>query len=199
MNQILVTKIKKNYKIFFKIQFVLSICIIIFFGIYHFLENREDKNLEKISEILNKNIEISKMYNVENINLEKNLYFCKIEIDKIGISYPVFNELNEELLKIGPCKFYGKDIGNNTNICIAGHNYNDNRFFSNLFKMKIGEKIKIIDLDKKEYLYEIFDIYETEESDVEGVINKKRAYELTLLTCNNSNGKRLIIKAFLIR
>lgn len=139
------------------------------------------------------------MYNVENINLEKNLYFCKIEIDKIGISYPVFNELNEELLKIGPCKFYGKDIGDNTNICIAGHNYNDNRFFSNLFKMKIGEKIKIIDLDKKEYLYEIFDIYETEESDVEGVINKKRAYELTLLTCNNSNGKRLIIKAFLIR
>lgn len=198
MNQILVTKIKKNYKIFFKFQFVLSICIIMFLGIYYFLENKKDKDLEKISEILNKNIEISKMYNVENVSLEKNLYFCKIEIEKLGISYFVFDELNEELLKIGPCKFYGKDIGDNTNICIAGHNYNDSRFFSNLFKMKIGEKIKIIDLDKKEYVYEIFDIYETEENNVDSVIKKKRAYELTLLTCNNSNGKRLIIKASLI-
>ena len=197
MNQILVTKIKKNYKIFFKFQFVLSICIIMFLGIYYFLENKKDKDLEKISEILNKNIEISKMYNVENVSLEKKLYFCKIEIEKFGISYFVFDELNEELLKIGPCKFYGKDIGDNTNICIAGHNYNDSRFFSNLFKMEIGEKIKIIDLDKKEYVYEIFDIYETEENDVDSVIKKKRAYELTLLTCNNSNGKRLIIKAFL--
>lgn len=198
MNQILVTKIKKNYKMLFKIQFVLSICIIMFLGIFYFLENKKDKDLEKISEVLNKNIEISKMYNVENVSLEKNLYFCEIEIEKLGISYFVFNELNEELLKIGPCKFYGKNIGDNTNICIAGHNYNDSRFFSNLFKMEIGEKIKIIDLDKKEYVYEIFDIYETEENDVDSVIKKKRAFELTLLTCNNSNGKRLIIKASLI-
>ncbi len=197
MNQILVTKIKKNYKMLFKIQFVLSIFIIMFLGIYYFLENKKDKDLEKISEVINKNIEISKMYNVENVSLEKNLYFCEIEIEKLGISYFVFNELNEELLKIGPCKFYGKNIGDNTNICIAGHNYNDSRFFSNLFKMEIGEKIKIIDLDKKEYVYEIFDIYETEENDVDSVIKKKRAYELTLLTCNNSNGKRLIIKASL--
>ena len=98
---------------------------------------------------------------------------------------------------MAPCKFFGGNIGEYGNLCIAGHNYNDSRFFGRLDELEIKDEIKLIDLAETEYTYIIYDIFETEENDVNSVIRKKRAKELTLLTCNNSNNKRIIIKAFL--
>lgn len=197
MNQILITKPKKKNKKIFKIQLAISIIIVIWISVYYLYENKKKQNLEKISVILNKNMELSQMYNVEKQILEKNAYLGKIIIEKINIEYPVFNDFNEELLKIAPCKFYGVNLGENGNICIAGHNYNNNRFFGRLGELKLKDEIKIIDLNKKEYIYTVFDIFETEETNVNSVIRKRKQQELTLLTCNNSNKKRIIIKAFL--
>lgn len=197
MNQILLTKLKKKNKKIFKMQFIISIIIIIGISLYYFRENREKNNLEELSKILNRNMEFSKMYNIEKQKLEEPIYFGKIIIEKMDIDYPVFNEFNEDLLKIAPCKFYGGNIGESGNICIAGHNYNDNRFFSRLGEINLKDEVKIIDLNEKEYIYTVFDIFEIEETNVNRVLRKTKKKELTLLTCNNSNRKRLIVKAFL--
>ena len=197
MNQILITKLKRKDKKFFKIQLAISIMIMIVISIYWWSENNKAQNLEEISTILSKNIELSQMYNVEKQTVEKNLYLGKIIIEKIDTEYPVFNDFSEELLKIAPCKFYGGDIGETGNICIAGHNYNDSRFFGRLDQLTLKDEIKLIDLNEKEYVYIVFDIFETEETNVNSVIRRKKSQELTLLTCNNSNKKRIIIKAFL--
>ena len=111
MNQILVTKFKKNNKKIFKIQLIFSIIIIIWIGGNYLQEQNKKKKLEEISVILNKNMELSQMYNAEKKSLEKSLYLGKIIIEKINLEYPIINDFNEELLKISPCKFYGGNIG----------------------------------------------------------------------------------------
>ena len=36
-------------------------------------------------------------------------YFGIIEIPKLDLYYPIYSELNEDLLKIAPCKFFRED------------------------------------------------------------------------------------------
>ena len=196
MNQIIVTSLKKNYKKYFKLQFVISTICIGFLIFYLFYNNKKIESVENLYKILDKNTEISKMYKMENLNIEQSLYLGKIYIDKINLEYPIFKNYTEELLMISPCRFYGVDIGEKGNICIAGHNYNDNRFFSRINELEIKDKIKLVDLQGKEFIYTIYDIFEIEETDFKSVFEKKKQFELTLLTCNNYNKKRIIIKAF---
>ena len=55
-----------------------------------------------------------------------------IEIPKIGIYYPIISEATDELLKISPCRIAGPMPNEDGNLCIAGHNYDNYKFFSKL-------------------------------------------------------------------
>lgn len=114
MNQILSTKLKNKKKSnlkFFKYQFSISLLItftLIGFLFYSILSLQKK---EKLADNLLGNYNIYKLYTnysydtqEENTN-ESNL-FGIIEIPKLNIYYPIFSHLNEELLKISPCKFY---------------------------------------------------------------------------------------------
>lgn len=206
MNQILypgfgksekTNKIKKNVKFFkaqFAISFIFFFTFIIFLTIYIFTL----KNKEQISKELIQNYDIYRLYNTitsENLNNENKL-FGIIEIKKINIYYPIFNDINEDLLKIAPCKFYGKSLQENGNICIAGHNYNNSMFFSNINKLDYSDIIYIFDNSGNKYEYFVTDIYEVEPSNLSPVLEyEKNSKELTLVTCNNINNKRIIVRA----
>ena len=127
---------------------------------------------------------------------ENEIYFGKLQIEKINLEYIVFENYNEELLNISLCKFNDSKLGKIGNICIAGHNYNDERFFGRIDELEIKDKIKIEDLDNNVYEYFVYDIFEINDDDFESIKQKKK-YELTLLTCNNSNNKRIIVKAYM--
>lgn len=88
------------------------------------------------------------------------------------------------------------ELGERGNICIAAHNYNDDRFFGRLNELKTEDKIILEDINGKRYEYIIFDIFETHEND-NTVLKSNKKYELTLVTCNNSNKKRIIVKAYI--
>lgn len=196
MNQILVNKnLNKKIKYIFKVQFLISIIIAFIFIIIFMFNYNNEENLEKISIEINKAIKLSSIYTVEDN--KSDIYFGKIIIDKINLEYTIFNEFNEELLKIAPCKFYGKNIIDKGNIAIVAHNYNDERFFGRLSELEIKDKIKILSLDNKEYTYTIYDIFETEADDM-SVLKSNKYYELTLITCNNINKKRLVVKSYRI-
>ena len=82
------------------------------------------------------------------------------------------------------------------NLCIAAHNYNDNRFFGNLYKLEIGDKINIYDSSNFCITYYVYNKFETLESDVSSTSqNTNGNREITLVTCNNTNKKRVIVKA----
>ena len=82
------------------------------------------------------------------------------------------------------------------NLCIAGHNYVDNKLFSKIYQLELGDLIKIYDLNGTLINYEVFDIDEILYNDFsctnQDTNNKKI---VTLITCNNMTGNRICIKA----
>ena len=192
MNQILYNKKNNKLKYIFKIQLIISILVSIIITVI-IIKNRISKNdMNKISKTLNQNLEISSIYESKK-NDETNMYFGKIYIKEIDLEYMIFNKFSEELLNIAPCKFFGVNLGEKGNIGITAHNYDNDIFFSRINELKIGNKIIITDLNEKKYVYTIFNIFETREDDMT-VLNKSNDYELTLVTCNNKNKKRIIVK-----
>ena len=119
-----------------------------------------------------------------------------IQIPKINLYYPVFSYLTEDLLKIAPCKFYGDTPDVNGNICIAGHNYDNSLFFSKLSTLSLDNEIYIFDSNGSEYIYLVYDIYEVEDTNLSPVFDyEENEKTLTLVTCNNFNSNRIILKA----
>ncbi len=85
------------------------------------------------------------------------------------------------------------DLGN---ICIAGHNYDNESFFSNVPKLSIGDIILLTDLDYVTNAYTIYDKYEISSSNTSCTSqNTGNRKEVTLVTCNNITGNRIIVKA----
>lgn len=223
MNQILVNKNKfrilgyktsnkkiNNKKIFaYKILLFISVVVIIIsisYSIYGFKNRNEN---EKISKSIAETFSISTLYSEKNNKVIKTILEPKtkelkntfsvigiIKIDKIKISYPILSNTTDELLKISPCRFYGPMPNEVGNICIAAHNYNDNRFFSKINKLKKDDVICIYDNVGNVKLYNVYNIFETKTDDVSCTSQEtggKR--EITLVTCNNFNGNRIIVKA----
>lgn len=197
MNQILFNK-KENNKIkyIFKVQFAISIIISIILIGFFLLNYKKEESLEGLSKIINKNIEITSIYDTQKTSSEFSPYLGKIFIDKIDLEYSVFKDINEENLRISPCKFYGVNFGQKGNICIAGHNYNDSRFFGKITELQENDKIRLVNLNGEEFEYIVFDIFETNDDDF-SILKSTKNFELTLLTCNNSNKKRIIVKAYM--
>lgn len=199
MNQILYIPLNRTKKFLFKFQFFVSIFVIIGLILYTSFHILSLSKQEKLSKQLTDNYSVSKLYsnNSESgiTTIESNL-FGIIEIPKINVYYPVFSHLDEELLKIAPCKFNGNSPKENGNICIAGHNYNNNLFFSNLSNLEAGDEIFLYDNDGKKYIYNVFSIYEVNSTDLSPVLeNSQNKKILTLITCNNLNDKRIVVKA----
>ena len=206
MNQILCTKIKNDKKLnshLFKVQFTISIIIIVILIGFIVYTSYSLQNKENLSNNLIGNYNIYKLYaDVSSNNndlvqdTQANNLFGIIEIPKINLYYPVFSNLSEENLKVSPCKFYGDSLDDNSNICIAGHNYNNDMFFSKINLLSSNDEIFIYDNLGKKYTYIVFKNYEVKEDDLSPIYDyDKNTKELTLITCNNLNNNRFIIKA----
>lgn len=130
---------------------------------------------------------------------------AKIEISKLNLSYPVIEgekgdeKETEELLKLSPCKLAGPNPNEKGNFCIVGHNYRNQKFFSKVPTLKIGEQILITDLtkdteEKVEYkIYRKYTVVPEDLSCLEQKNNEKK--EITLITCTDDSKQRVIVKA----
>lgn len=197
-NQIIQIKKKRDKTIkLLKAQIFFSILGIIAILMFFKTSQITSLNYENYSKILAQSTTISSVYKTEQTTNESNI-LGTLEIPTLGISYAVFNEFSEELLKISPCKFYGVNIGETGNIAIAGHNYDNHTFFSDLNTLKKEDEIYLFSNSNKKYVYYIYDTFETTSDDMEVLMPRfLTSKELTLITCNNSNKKRFIVKAFL--
>jgi len=207
MNQILDTKLKSiKYsksnilKKFFlyRLQFILSISSLFILILISIFYVKSLNNSENISNNILDNYNIYKLYSTNSSIIEKadNELFGIIEIPKLNIYYPIFSKLNENLLKISPCKFYGDHPNKNSNICIAGHNYNNSLFFSKINTLENNDEIYIYDSNGNIYVYFVFNIYEVINTDLSPIFDyDNNSKELTLITCNNLNNNRIIVKA----
>lgn len=120
----------------------------------------------------------------------------KINIPSINVNYPILSTYSDALLKIAPCKFHGPNPNEVGNLCIAGHNYRNSKFFSKVPSMKNGDEIEITDLGGNTITYAVYDKFIVNPDELEctsQLTGGKK--EITLITCTNDNKQRYIIKA----
>lgn len=182
------------------LQFIISTTTALIFVVLFFTKVYKDNQQEKISKELLNNYNLSKLYTNSSQEIYNNtspFVIGLLKIDKIDLNYPILSESNDELLKISICRFTGPMPNEVGNLCIAGHNYIDNRFFSRLNELNIGDKIEVYDFYGNKKDYTIFKTYEVEENDLSCTNqNVGNNNILTLLTCNNlDNAKRLVVQA----
>lgn len=178
---------------------VIIICIII----YLFLKYNSYKK-EKISKDLVTNFSITTLYANNNNyiaskttnNIEEPFVIGLLKIDKINLMYPILSNSSEELLEISPCRFYGPMPNEIGNLCIAGHNYANQKHFGKLTSLEINDIFQVYDLNGNYINYVIYEIKEVPANDT-SCINQdtNNLREVTLVTCNTIKGTRIVIKA----
>lgn len=225
MNQILQTKLEnsKNFdrnnnknknkksKSFIKIQFYISIILFLLLIIYLFFYWQNLHKNSTYSDSLLYNYNLTRLYtDTENSNdvysnnfftildenAKSNYILGIIEIKSINLYYPIFAYYSDNDLKVSPCRFYGPEPGKAGNICILGHNYNSNMFFSNVNLLKANNKIVLYDNSQNAFNYFVESVYEVNNNDFSPIYDyDKNEKNLTLITCNNINNNRIIIRA----
>ena len=119
-----------------------------------------------------------------------------ISIPSIDVNYPILSETTDSLLKVSVCKFWGSNPNEVGNLCIAGHNYRNTKFFSKVPKLVVGDIIEITDLTGRTLKYSVYDKYTVDPTDVSctsQLTNGKKI--VTLITCTNDNKQRVIVQA----
>lgn len=208
MNQILQTdlnyknKSNKKLKFFLKLQLYFSIFFIIVVGFVIVNYKYKLYKQEQFSNDILNTYNITKLYSNNTYTLDDNSQAFNvlgiIEIPKINIYYPVFSNYDEDLLKISPCRFYGPLPGKNGNLCIAGHNYDNDKFFSKIVNLSLNDEILLYNNYNKKFSYFVSDIYEVKDDDFSPIYSyNSNSKQLTLITCNNLNNNRIIVKALL--
>ena len=208
MNQILysecknIIQIKKKKKMKFKLLLYFSFFLITGLFVYFLYSSFITTKEEKFSKNLLSSFTLDRLYSAKNyvstVSYQNSSVFIIgiIQIPAINIEYPILSDMNEELLKISPCRFYGPYPNEKGNLCIAAHNYDNDKFFSNLYKLSIGDTINILDSKNTMISYKVFQKFEVSKNDVSSTSqNTNGKKEITLVTCNNLNGNRLIVKA----
>lgn len=189
----------KRFKLQFYISLLLILCSTLYFLYYAYCRNRK----EKLSQTLLSNFNLeriysnSKDYSIVQLNESNNLFIIGIiEIPKINIQYPILSNTTDDFLKISACRFYGPYPNEIGNLCIAAHNYDNSKFFSNLHKLSIGDSVNIYDLNNEKTVYHVYDKFEILENDTSCTNqNTQGKREITLVTCNNITKNRLVVKA----
>ena len=193
-------KAVKKYKILFILFTSTAFIAILFFGI-HLYHNNQNLMLSKR---LTDSYSVSTLYantltydaEMQETSINEPFVIGIIKIDKIDLNYSILSISTDDLLDISVCRFAGPMPNEIGNLCIAGHNYIDNKFFGGLKKLKIGDEIEIYDLSGSSISYKIYETYETSEKDTSCTFqdtNNERI--VTLVTCNNINGRRFVIHA----
>lgn len=81
------------------------------------------------------------------------------------------------------------------NLVIVGHNYKNGQFFGKLKNLEKGDNIFLISSKKNAKIYKVYDIYIVDENDMRCTSQETNGnIELTLITCDSDNKKRLVVK-----
>lgn len=121
-----------------------------------------------------------------------------IEIPKINIKYPILEKETVPSLEQSVAVRYpdNPNLNEPGNVVIAGHNYRNGQFFSNLKNVVTGDIIKITDANGQTLVYTVYEKYETTPEDVAYITRDiGNNTEITLVTCTDDSSARIIVKA----
>lgn len=120
----------------------------------------------------------------------------KIEIPSINLNYPVLDRASEASMKVSVGVLYGVGLNEVGNTVIAGHNYRNGTFFSNLKKVNNGDSVYITDNTGRRIKYTVYNVYTTSSSDFDYASRDTAGKrEISLTTCTDDVNARRVIWA----
>ena len=141
------------------------------------------------------NVKDNTIYMLSNSKGQKFRVAGEISIPKISINYPIIYETTEEYLKIAPTKLFGPNVNEAGNLCIVGHNYKNEQFFSRIKELDINDKVYLTTNKGERCTYLVYDKYEVDEKDLSCMSQETNGnLEATLITCTSKKKNRLIVK-----
>ena len=120
-----------------------------------------------------------------------------IKIPKTGIEYPVLSQVTKKSLETSVAILYGPGVNKPGNTVIVGHNYRNQRIFSNNDKLSNGDTVILTDVYGNVVTYVIYNMYYTSPDDADYMIRNidEGVREISLSTCNDDSTQRLILWA----
>ena len=123
-----------------------------------------------------------------------------ISIPEINVDYPILEEISASALSTSVILLYPTNaevLNQPGNVVIAGHNYRNGEFFSNLKRLGNGDKVYITDYLGNRKSYTVYNIFEADQSDTSFYQRDTGGKaEITLSTCTDaSNNIRTIVFA----
>ena len=154
---------------------------------------QEDEKLD-ILEILEKHKKYTTEYETENG--EKYTIIGTIKIAKIDVEFDIFSTTSDTLLDMSVNRYWGPNPNEVGNMCIVGHNFNNSKFFANLYKLNLGDTVEVQDAYGKTLTYKIYDKFVVDPYDTRCTSQLTNGQtEITLITCHDYGRTRLILKA----
>lgn len=126
--------------------------------------------------------------------------YGELRIPAIDLNQKVISSVTADAIEVSSAYLYSTDGFNMPgNTVIIGHNYRNGTLFSNVTKLKVGDKIYLKTNGQEEIEYTIYKTFETTSSDA-SFYNRDTAgkREITLSTCTDDvevTDNRLIILA----
>ena len=136
-----------------------------------------------------------------NSNVAKQTYkgytmLGRLSIPSINLDLPVLDRASEASMKVSVGVLYGVGLNKIGNTVIAGHNYRNGTFFSNLKKVENGDTIYITDNSGKKVKYKVYNVYTTTSSDFDYASRDTAGKrEVSLTTCTDDVNARRVIWA----
>lgn len=194
---------------FFDICFI-AILVVIIISVAMHIYNKNLENDQSVLEEMTQTVPQEEEQEETKINVEEDKLVtsdCEINgsiyeviailnIPKLEIQYPVLSSTSKELLKVSLNKYWGPNPNKEGNLCIVGHNYNDERFFGKLHKIENGDEIELTDMTGKTKAYYVYDTYIVDPDNTKCTSQKTNGEtEITLITCTKNFKQRFIVKA----
>lgn len=190
-------KVKKSKRLGRKIikffAFILIVIISIFAPMYineYYLLNTDGGKTEE-KDVSNYTVEISEIPDM----MGEHKVIGLLVIDKIDLQKNILEQTTDSSLKLSVTKFYGANLNENGNFCIAGYNYGN--VFDRLNELELGDTFYIIDRAKAEKVYyKVCNKYLIDNSDLSFLNDTVQGNkEVTLITYNTDEVTRLVINA----
>lgn len=158
-------------------------------------EKQESQNNESnpIEDTNNQQSTVTKPINT-SVKIGNSTVWGKIKIEKIGIEYPIIEYVNDDSLWKSICKISNNSINGTGNLCIAGHNMRNMTMFAKIKNLKVGDSVEITNIYGNKYTYIVYESFYVDPTEVEVLKNTSESI-VTMITCNNTSSKRLIVRA----
>lgn len=122
------------------------------------------------------------------VEIDGQRYIGLLTMPSLGLQLPVLNSLDDEKLKLAPCRYAGSVYQDS--LIVAAHNYQSH--FGRLKELSIGDQLSFLDADGNTFFYQVADFEVLPAAAVDEM--QAGDWDFTLFTCTIGGQNRIAVR-----